>query len=99
VSRYRLWPRAEAQVEQLTRFIAEQNADAARRVKTALHEAFELLADMPEVGHTRRDLTKHPFKFWPVHSYLIIYDPAASPLEIHAVVHGRRDLARILRDL
>jgi plasmid stabilization system protein ParE len=42
--------------------------------------AFRLLASHPEAGHFRGDLTPLPVKFWPVFSYLIVYDPAARPL-------------------
>ena len=58
--------------------------------------AFRLLAAQPEAGHFRRDLTPLPVKFWPVFSYLIVYDPAAQPLAIVRVLHGRRNVAAIL---
>jgi antitoxin ParD1/3/4/toxin ParE1/3/4 len=44
----------------------------------------------------RSDLTPLPVKFWPVFSYLIVYDPAARPLAIVRVLHGRQDVAAIL---
>lgn len=55
--------------------------------------AFRLLASHPEAARLRRDLTSLPLKFWPVFSYLIVYDPAARPLAIVRVLHGRRDVA------
>ncbi len=58
--------------------------------------AFRLLAAQPEAGDFRRDLTPLPVKFWPVFSYLIVYDPAAQPLAIVRVLHGRRNVAAIL---
>jgi antitoxin ParD1/3/4 len=33
-----------------------------------------------------------PLKFWPIYSYLIVYDPETKPVEIVRVVHGMRDL-------
>jgi antitoxin ParD1/3/4/toxin ParE1/3/4 len=56
-----------------------------------------LLASNPESGHLRQDLTPLPVKFWPVFSYLIVYDPAARPVAIVRVLHGRRDVESILR--
>jgi plasmid stabilization system protein ParE len=44
---------------------------------------------MPEMGHTRQDLIDRPLKFWNVYSYLIVYDPATSPLAVVAILHGR----------
>jgi plasmid stabilization system protein ParE len=64
-----------------------------------LHEitaAMRLLASHPDAGHLRRDLTPLPVKFWSVFSYLIVYDPAAEPLAIARVFHGRRDVRTIL---
>jgi plasmid stabilization system protein ParE len=34
--------------------------------------------------------------FWPVYSYLIIYRPDKKPLEVLRVLHGNRDVTRIL---
>jgi plasmid stabilization system protein ParE len=58
--------------------------------------AFRLLASRPEAGHSRRDLTPLPVKFWSVFSYLIAYDPAARPIAIVRVLDGRRDVHDIL---
>jgi toxin ParE1/3/4 len=64
-----------------------------------LHEvtaAFRLLASHPNAGHFRKDLTLLPVKFWPVLSYLVVYDPAARPLAIVRVLHDRQDGEAIL---
>ena len=58
--------------------------------------AFCLLASHPQAGHLRSDLTPLPVKFWPVFSYLIVYDPGARPLAIVRALHGRQDVAAIL---
>ncbi|MBI1785987.1 MAG: type II toxin-antitoxin system RelE/ParE family toxin [Acidobacteria bacterium] len=60
-------------------------------------QSFRFLAKMPGTGHTRQDLTKQPVLFWPVRSYLIIYRAGIQPLEIVAVLHGKRNLRRVLR--
>jgi len=31
-------------------------------------------------------------KFWPVFSYLIVYDPAMRPLGVARILHGYQDL-------
>jgi plasmid stabilization system protein ParE len=63
-----------------------------------VHEALEKLSEMPEMGHTREDLTARPLKFWAVHSYLIVYDPASSPVSVIAILRGARDVERLLKD-
>ena len=35
-------------------------------------------------------------KFWPVYSYLIVYDPGAKPVQIVRVLHGMRSVEEIL---
>jgi hypothetical protein len=59
--------------------------------------AFHLLGDHPEVGHTQRDLAPLPVKFWPVFSYLIVYEPVRRPLAIVRALHGSRNVATISR--
>lgn len=95
--RYRLTPSAQQDVDQITDFIAEDNIEAALRVHDALEEAFRHLAEMPGVGHTRADLTVRPVKFWRVYSYLVVYDPASTPLTVIAVLHGARDVSNLLQ--
>jgi antitoxin ParD1/3/4/toxin ParE1/3/4 len=59
-------------------------------------KAVRLLAQRPESGHLRMDLTDTPLRFWPVFSYLIVYDPNRRPIEIVRVLRGARNLERAL---
>jgi antitoxin ParD1/3/4/toxin ParE1/3/4 len=95
---FRLTPEAQANVDDICAFIAEDNVDAAIRVLEALEHAFEQLADTPGIGHGREDLTTRPVKFWAVYSYLVVYDPLSTPLTILAVLHGARDVERLLKE-
>ena len=52
-----------------------------------------------EAGHRRRDLTSAEVRFFPVYSYLIVYRPETKPLEIVTILHGRRDVAAVLREI
>jgi len=51
---------------------------------------------MPGLGHRRPDLTARDVFFWPAHSYLVIYR-ASKPLRIVRVIHGKRDVKRLLQ--
>src|SRR5271165_6334391 len=44
------------------------------------------------------DLTDEPVKFFPIYSYLIVYRPETKPLQVVAIVHGRRDVEELLKD-
>jgi plasmid stabilization system protein ParE len=71
--------------------------DAADRVTKEIHEAIVMLAQNPELGHVRKDLTSKSVRFWPIYSYLIIYNPSTNPLEIVRILSGYRDLAMLLQ--
>ena len=53
---------------------------------------------MPSQGYLRPDLSTSPVRFVPVYSWLIVYR-VAEPLEIVAIIHGRRDIRKALRPL
>jgi plasmid stabilization system protein ParE len=70
----------------------------ADRVEATLFAKMGVLAGMPGVGHWRRDLTGAVVKFFSVYSYLIVYRPETSPLQVVAILHGRGDVERLLRE-
>jgi len=63
-----------------------------------LARSFADLAETPVLGHRRTDLTSLPVNFLFIRPYMVIYQPDRTPLPIHAVLHGARDLRRILRN-
>ena len=95
--RYQLTPSAQGDVDRIVDVIAADNVEAALRVHDALEHAFQHVAEMPAIGHAREDLTTRPVKFWSVYSYLVVYDPASSPLTVIAVLHGARDVENLLK--
>ena len=90
-------PEARLDLLEIWEHIAKDNVDAADRVEQEIEQAVSLLALNPELGHQRRDLTSKPVHFWPIYSYLIIYDPATQPLEIVRILSGYRDVATLLK--
>jgi antitoxin ParD1/3/4/toxin ParE1/3/4 len=96
-ARYVLTPEAQAHIDEIGAYIEGDNVDAALKVYDALEEAFGLLAERPGLGHSREDLTDRPLRFWSVFSYLVVYDPESRPLTIVAVLHGARDVEKLLK--
>lgn len=90
-------PEARLDLLEIWEYIARADVDAADRVEQEIRLAVIQLAHNPELGHLRRDLTSQPVRFWTVYSYLIIYDPAARPLEIVRILSGYRDVAAMLK--
>lgn len=94
---FRLSLEASQDLVEIYEYIAQDSVDAAERVRLELLDAMEGLAEMPGKGHRREDLTKRTVRFWTVGSYQIIYKPKSRPLEIVAVLHGKRHIRRVLR--
>ncbi len=69
----------------------------ADKIELAILDRIALLTTNPAAGHYRRDLTAENVRFFPVYSYLIVYKPETTPLQVAAILHGRRDLAEILK--
>ena len=97
MSRFRVLPEARRDLAAIWDFIAKDNIKTADRVEAEFYETFASLARMPEQGYRRSDLTKRPVRFFPLYSYLIIYQPGKDTARIMAVVHGHRNLKRLLK--
>lgn len=78
--------------------VSEAGDELADRTLAQLASAFAALADYPGIGHRRTDLTSLPVHFHYIRPYMVIYQRDRSPLAIHAVLHGARNLRRILRN-
>jgi antitoxin ParD1/3/4/toxin ParE1/3/4 len=92
-----LAPEAKDDLRGIRDYLADAGGQRlARYVLGEFSAAFQLLASRPEAGHVRQDLTSLSVKFWPVFSYLIVYDPVARPLAVVRVLHGRRDVRAIM---
>jgi toxin ParE1/3/4 len=88
-------PEAEADLVEIITFIAADNPAAARKLIGDIRNACAKLAEMPSLGHRRKDLTPDPeVLFFCVRShYLVIYRKDTSPLQIARVLHGSRDVS------
>lgn len=90
-------PEARCDLLEIWEYIAQDNLDEADRVEREIEAAITKLAKNPELGHLRRDLTSRPVRFWPIYSYLVIYDSKTQPLEVVRILSGYRDVAQLLR--
>jgi plasmid stabilization system protein ParE len=93
-----LTPEAVADLREIWQFISQDSVDAADRVLDDFYESFARLAATPGMGHKREDLTRRDVRFWPIYSYLVIYQLSSRPLLVIAVLHGNRDVKRLLQD-
>ena len=93
---YVLAPEAEDDIKQIWRYLlGAAGLAVANRIQGELVDAFEGLAESPGKGHRRPDLTGLDVFFFSVYQYMIVYRRTAT-VEIAAVLHGKRDVKRLL---
>ena len=92
MARYQLTRRAGIDLQQIWNHIAEDNFDAADRLRDEFRSVFERLAEFPYIGHVREDIVDASHRFSSVRSYLVVYRPEPRPLQIIRVIHGARDV-------
>jgi plasmid stabilization system protein ParE len=97
VKPYVVAPDAESDLKQIWRYLlGEAGLAVADQIQGELVDAFEGLADVPGKGHRRPDLTSSDVLFFSVYQYMIVYRRSAT-VEIVAVLHGKRDIKRLLK--
>ncbi len=100
MSAYVLAPLARADIFDIWAYIAENSETAADRVEQAIFDACTILAEGPLRGHTRPDLTPRALRFWTLSrypNYTVVYRPDTAPLQIVAVLHGKRNIRRVIK--
>ena len=100
MSGYALTPLAKADIFDIWSYIAEDSEEAADRVERAIYDACAFIAEAPMGGHSRPDLTTRPLRFWTLSrypNYAIVYRPETIPVQVVAVLHGKRNIRRVLR--
>ena len=92
---YVIGPRADADFDEIWAYIAQDDPAAADRVELELHEAMQMLARLPGLGHQRLDASPR-YRFWGVRSYVIAYRVEQGRVHVDRVLHGARDIGRLL---
>jgi antitoxin ParD1/3/4/toxin ParE1/3/4 len=98
VTPYQISAEAQNDLFEIWRRISRDSLDLANRIEGEFYSLFESLGRMPGQGHSRKDLTKRPVLFFPLYSFLVVYQPEVKPIRIMAVLRGKRDIKRVLRD-
>jgi plasmid stabilization system protein ParE len=87
---FQLTPRALDDIDGIWDYIARENVNAANRVESAIFSAC-------------RSLAVHllPVRFWTITrfpNFIVIYRPDTKPLQVIAVLHGKRNLRALLEE-
>jgi len=91
----RLRPEAEADIEAIALYIAEDSPTAAQRWFEEIYETCRRIAEMPGIGVARPDI-RAELRTFPVGNYLILYRQIDGGAEIARVVHGARRWQELL---
>jgi plasmid stabilization system protein ParE len=100
MSAYALTPLAKADIFNIWSYIAEDSEAAADRVEQAIYDACAFVAEAPSRGHSRPDLTTRSLRFWTLTrypNYTVVYRAEAALLQVVAVLHGERNIRRVLQ--
>ena len=76
---------ALADIDEIWDYIAQDSFLAADRVVDEIYDAIFMLTERRDRARAGRRAT-NPFRFWRVHSYLIVYRPDTKPLEIARIM-------------
>jgi len=88
-------PRAEADLDDIWWYIAQDNPDAADRFLDELEEHCRTLAQFPKMGAPRDELAPG-LRSLPVGNYLLFYLPIDDGIEIVRVLPGMRDIDALI---
>ncbi len=84
-------PLAEADLDDIWWYIAQDNPDAADRLLDKIEEQCQALAQFPQMGINRDELMP-ALRSFPIGNYLIFYFPIADGIEVIRVLSGMRDI-------
>jgi toxin ParE1/3/4 len=83
-------PKAEQDLRDIWRAVAENNPDAADRLLMRIFDKIELAAGQPQMGSPRSDVSPR-LRILIEGSYIVLYEPSNDGIFVIAVVHGARD--------
>jgi toxin ParE1/3/4 len=101
--RFIILPAARADLMDQFDYIAQDSLDAANRFLAAAAASFGQIAQMPRMGRSRR--VRNPrlagLRQWAIQGFekhLIFYRETTQGIEVLRVLHGARDIQRLLEE-
>jgi toxin ParE1/3/4 len=96
-------PEADQDLVEIALYTAtsQRSIDAARTFVWMLKDKFLLLAENPDLGRSRDEITglrmasANSLRSFPVNKYVVFYDPMEDGVRILRVLHASRDITDI----
>lgn len=98
---FELSEEATKDISEIWQYIAAHNEQEADQIEEEIRSTSASLGRRPLSGHLRTDLTDRKVRFWTLpryRNYTIVYRVDVAPIRIIAVLHGKRNISRILHD-
>lgn len=89
-------PQAQADLEAILAGLESRSAKAAERFAVGVDKKCTALSRFPEMGRARPDILPD-LRSTLVGKYVLFYRIRGGTVEVLRILHGRRDLGRILR--
>jgi plasmid stabilization system protein ParE len=89
MTHYQVSAEAQDDLFEIWRRIARDSVELANRIESEFYVLFESLSSMPRQGPSRKDLTKCPVLFFPLDSFLVVYQPETNPDSHHGGLAGQ----------
>lgn len=86
---FRLLPQAEADIAEISVYIAYDSKAAAHRWADTIFAQCQRLADMPELGVSREEI-RRGLRMMPTGNYVILYQKVSHGIEVVRVLDSRR---------
>ncbi|MBD2629816.1 type II toxin-antitoxin system RelE/ParE family toxin [Trichormus variabilis] len=96
MSQFRISTQATRDIENIWKYVAQNNSKAADKLFDILRTTFPKLAKFPQMGIERPELAAF-LRSFPVKSYLIFYRPIDQGIEIVRILHGSQDIEGIFQ--
>ena len=93
---YRLSLRARQEYFDAFTYIENFSPRAALKWQQRMLDTFDHLSKWPSSGMLRSELGPASIRLWVEADYVVLYDPAQSPLTIISILHGTQDLASLI---
>jgi toxin ParE1/3/4 len=91
MTRFVLTAEAKSDLEQIWQYIAAESEIAADQAIAEIVQRFPRLAEFPEMGRERTELSPS-IRSFPVGRYIIFYRPGELGVAIVRILHGARDI-------
>lgn len=89
-------PQAEADLEDILRALNQNYPATAERYAAEFERKGQMLAQFPEIGRSRPELAPN-LRSLLVRPYILFYRIQGDEVQILRILHGKRDLASILK--